>query len=369
LEARRRNKEIEKQGLADYKLEKERIKLLLLGAGESGKTTVLKQMKLLYGKGFENPGAEKGAFLTNIVTSMRELVDGTDRFVPLADSGLKGARNTIEQASDSMSGEIEFTDDIKDALIALWNDEGLRETWEKHRNELQVQEHLAYFMEKLEEFFEKTYIPTEDDWLRNRIRTTGVVRESFVLDGVEFEIWDVGGQRNERRKWIHVFDNVQALIFFAAINEYDQRLFESNDVNRIDEALNLFENVANNEAFDKAGLILFLNKSDLFAEKLNRSPIKYVDSENPKNSRFEDFKGPYCPMGEPRDSKVWKEAHDAGIEYFESRFVQRNHKPSTKSIYTHVTNAMDKNNIDFVFGACKSIILENMLKHVGLMRG
>ena len=33
---------------------------------------------------------------------------------------------------------------------------------------------------------------------------------------------DVGGQRSERRKWIHCFDDVKAIIFLTAINEYDQ---------------------------------------------------------------------------------------------------------------------------------------------------
>lgn len=39
---------------------------------------------------------------------------------------------------------------------------------------------------------------------------------------------DVGGQRSERRKWIHCFDDVKAIIFLTAINEYDQVImFES----------------------------------------------------------------------------------------------------------------------------------------------
>ena len=33
---------------------------------------------------------------------------------------------------------------------------------------------------------------------------------------------DVGGQRSERRKWIHAFEGVKAVIFLTAINEYDQ---------------------------------------------------------------------------------------------------------------------------------------------------
>lgn len=42
---------------------------------------------------------------------------------------------------------------------------------------------------------------------------------------------DVGGQRSERRKWIHCFENVTSIIFLVAISEYDQVLYESkNDV-------------------------------------------------------------------------------------------------------------------------------------------
>lgn len=45
---------------------------------------------------------------------------------------------------------------------------------------------------------------------------------------------DVGGQRSERRKWIHCFENVTSIIFLVALSEYDQILFESeNEVNII----------------------------------------------------------------------------------------------------------------------------------------
>jgi len=39
-------------------------------------------------------------------------------------------------------------------------------------------------------------------------------------------MFDVGGQRSERKKWIHVFDNVQVVLFLAAISGYDQALVE-----------------------------------------------------------------------------------------------------------------------------------------------
>ncbi|ETN77245.1 g-protein alpha subunit [Necator americanus] len=81
-------------------------------------------------------------------------------------------------------------------------------------------------------------------------------------------VFDVGGQRSERRKWIHCFDNVNAVIYVAAISEYDQVLREDNKTNRLKEALLLFDGVVNNQYFKDVSVILFLNKKDLFAEKI-----------------------------------------------------------------------------------------------------
>jgi len=40
---------------------------------------------------------------------------------------------------------------------------------------------------------------------------------------------DVGGQRSERRKWIHCFENVTSIMFLVALSEYDQVLAESDN--------------------------------------------------------------------------------------------------------------------------------------------
>ena len=42
-------------------------------------------------------------------------------------------------------------------------------------------------------------------------------------------MFDVGGQRSERRKWIHCFENVTSIMFLAVLSEYDQVLIESNN--------------------------------------------------------------------------------------------------------------------------------------------
>mmetsp|Transcript_88295 Transcript_88295/g.252559 ORF Transcript_88295/g.252559 Transcript_88295/m.252559 type:complete len:81 (-) Transcript_88295:610-852(-) len=66
------------------------------------------------------------------------------------------------------------------------------------------------------------YTPSEEDVLLCRSRTIGIVKTVLEIDKNEFNIFDVGGQRNERRKWIHCFDEVTAVIFVAALSEYDQ---------------------------------------------------------------------------------------------------------------------------------------------------
>ena len=101
-------------------------------------------------------------------------------------------------------------------------------------------------------------------------------------------MFDVGGQRSERKKWIHCFENVTSIIFCVALSEYDQVLLEeSNQVcavqrahsirltlqNRMMESLVLFDSVVNSRWFMRTSIILFLNKVDLFRLKLPRSPL------------------------------------------------------------------------------------------------
>jgi len=48
-------------------------------------------------------------------------------------------------------------------------------------------------------------------------------------------MFDVGGQRSERKKWIHCFENVTSIIFCVALSEYDQVLLEESNQVRKDQ--------------------------------------------------------------------------------------------------------------------------------------
>lgn len=67
---------------------------------------------------------------------------------------------------------------------------------------------------------------TSLSYFRTRVKTTGIVEVHFTFKNLNFKLFDVGGQRSERKKWIHCFEDVTAIIFCVAMSEYDQVLHE-----------------------------------------------------------------------------------------------------------------------------------------------
>ena len=115
-----------------------------------------------------------------------------------------------------------------------------------------------YFLSNIQRITDPAFLPESRDILQVRVKTTGVIEYNFTNDdGREFIMVrcslsetlsldiaahqiDVGGQRTERKKWIHCFEDVLLIMFLAAISEYDQVLEEDNTQNRLEESLNLF---------------------------------------------------------------------------------------------------------------------------------
>ncbi|CAI4419392.1 BFH_collapsed_G0014710.mRNA.1.CDS.1 [Saccharomyces cerevisiae] len=201
-----------------------------------------------------------------------------------------------------------------------------------------------YFMENFTRITSPNYRPTQQDILRSRQMTSGIF--DTVIDmgsDIKMHIYDVGGQRSERKKWIHCFDNVTLVIFCVSLSEYDQTLMEDKNQNRFQESLVLFDNIVNSRWFARTSVVLSLNKIDLFAEKLSKVPME---------NYFPDYTG---------GSDINKAA-----KYILWRFVQLNR--ANLSIYPHVTQATDTSNIRLVFAAIKETILENTLKDSGVLQ-
>ena len=142
----------------------------------------------------------------------------------------------------------------------------------KHNHLTTLLDH-SYF-DSVARIAQPDYLPNDQDVLRSRVKTTGITETTFIIGELTYRMFDVGGQRSERKKWIHCFENVTTILFLVAISEYDQLLFEDETVNRMQEALTLFDSICNSRWFVKTSIILFLNKIDRFKEKLPVSPMK-----------------------------------------------------------------------------------------------
>ena len=148
--------------------------------------------------------------------------------------------------------------------------------------------------------------------LRSRVKTTGITETTFIIGDLTYRMFDVGGQRSERKKWIHCFENVTTILFLVAISEYDQLLLEDETVNRMQEALTLFDSICNSRWFVKTSIILFLNKIDRFREKLPVSPMR---------NYFPDYEGIDFMFS---SLTIGGDDYNAACDYILNRFVSLN---------------------------------------------
>jgi GTPase SAR1 family protein len=341
------SKEIDRALQKDVEKDVKIIKLLLLGAGESGKSTLFKQAIKLYGEGFDEQALldyGRGIMensMSGMSTLCRESETRGGEFAVSEDAkdALRFFRE-VEGKTDN-GDTVDVTDEAAENIKILWKEEGIQKLWTL-RSEFQIPDSVSFFFDDIDRLAEPDYIPTHTDILRCRARTTGIVETQFSMNNTHFRIMDVGGQRSERKKWIHCFEDVMAVLFVAAINEYDQKCFEDGATNRVTEALDLFDQVCNQGWFKKASIILFLNKRDLFEEKIKRVDL---------NTLFPDYTGGHD--------------YDKGVTYLKEKFASCNTTEGIE-LYTHVTCATDVKNVQFTFDAVKMIVLNNSLDDSGL---
>jgi len=243
--------------------------------------------------------------------------------------------------SDPNVGNMLLTPEIAADIKVIWADPAIQATYER-RAEFQLHGSVPYIVDNIDRLATPDSALNHDDVLQCRIRTTGIVEIEFQLESYWFRVMDVGGQRSERRKWIHCFDDVTAVIFCVALSEYDERLCEDNRVNRMHEALELFGETANNKAFKNSAIVLFLNKSDLFREKIKKVDLKKC---------FPDYKG-------------GADFNKAG-KYISDKFVAKNQDPE-KLIYPHITCATDTENVRVVFTTVRASILSTAMQELAI---
>jgi len=164
--------------------------------------------------------------------------------------------------------------ELKQHIITLASLKSLLITLDLRSSELGFLNNLKVFLNDINRICSDSFIPTEQDILYARTVTTAIAEAEWMHENLYFKMTDVGGQRNHRRKWIHCFDSVTAIIYCVALNEYDMVMREDPLTNRMHETLQVFESLVNSTWFSNTDFIIFFNKFDLFTEKNNKSRSK-----------------------------------------------------------------------------------------------
>ncbi|XP_030629415.1 guanine nucleotide-binding protein subunit alpha-13a isoform X1 [Chanos chanos] len=331
----RKSKEIDKCLSREKTYVEKLVKILLLGAGESGKSTFLKQMRIIHGQDFDQQAKEefRATIYSNVIKGIRVLVDAREKLhIPWGDPSNQTHGETVmrfdTRSSMMAQGMVETKVFLHylPSIRALWQDSGIQNAYDRRRE------------------FQLDYLPTQQDILLARRPTKGIHEYDFEIKNVPFKIVDVGGQRSERRKWFQCFDCVTSVLFIVSSSEFDQVLMEDRQTNRLMESLNIFETIVNNRVFANVSIILFLNKTDLLEEKVKTVSI---------NDYFPDF------TGEPHDLA---DVQKFLVECFRGKRREQQQKP----LYHHFTTAINTENIRLVFRDVKDTILHDNLKQLML---
>ncbi|PAA67192.1 hypothetical protein BOX15_Mlig027162g1 [Macrostomum lignano] len=354
----------------ERKLEKERKdyksthRLLLLGAGESGKSTIVKQMRILHIDGF-TPEEKKQKILDikkNIRDAILSITGAMSNLTPQISLEHADYEPYIEYLqTEAPKPDFDYPEQFFRYTALLWQDSGVRASFDRS-NEYQLIDCAKYFLDKAEEVGRPDYEPSEQDILRCRVLTSGIFETKFSVDKVQFHMFDVGGQREERRKWIQCFNDVTAIIFVTASSSYNMVLREDPTQNRLKESLELFQSIWTNRYLRTISVILFLNKQDLLAEKIMAGKSRLEDY-------FLDYKD-YCLPTEGVSNPDSEDAEVLRAKYFiRDQFlkVSANDAASQHYCYPHFTCAVDTENIRRVFKDCRDIIQRMHLRQYELL--
>eukprot|EP01084_Bolivina_argentea_P317243 550029_1 len=268
VDEQRINKDITRSMSENYEEEQQTThRIILLGPGNSGKTTILKQMRKIYlGEIPKNEIEDYKAYIGDkMIQFMQILCEQStilNETIECIDS-----HKTITNLETPYSLTIDITNHIK----ILWKDTGIQNTL-KQRAKFQIADNVSYFFnDRLDDIMHQDYIPTFEDYIRIRMRTTGFSQEKFStwigtdghserinnyrrnsivsmsssvsssgnntdMDKVDigkhngnkkqqgrkhdFIFIDVGGQRSERKKWINMMkENINIVLYIIAISE------------------------------------------------------------------------------------------------------------------------------------------------------
>lgn len=304
--------------------------LLILGPENSGKSTLINQIKILYKGGYSESEKLKykleirdncyNSLQTLLLLDQITLPDNLQSHKQLV---LACCGSTLENCSENIE--------------VLWASPAIKDIYSK----ISLPSNASYFLDNIRKFSDPNFIPTHQDIINSRITTRGISTIDFTIESTCFKLIDIGGQKSEQRKWLHCFDNVYMVIFVVPLDEYDM-MSEDRSKSRLEEFKESFSMLTSNPSFSKCGWLLFLNKTDLLEIKLKKVPLRRFFPDAPDSADY-----------------------NVAYNYILNMFVKA-HKGSY-GLYPFATCATNTSLIQQIFSAVNDKLVSDSLREVGFL--
>ncbi|KAF9463783.1 G-protein alpha subunit-domain-containing protein [Collybia nuda] len=259
--AKNRNDALSEQLKAEWRKIREERVILAFEYGESGKSTVLDQMKRM----------ESNATILEALPQLKLTLPPD-----------LGAAATIIVSLPRVNRAI--TQEMTQALRSLWHNPIIKEA-SRGGHEFSLDHNASYYLESIERISEPNYQPTREDIVRCKVGLTGVMEMSFSAQEFRFKVCDMGPQIGDpvSRKYIRGFTGVHTVMFFINLCDYCQYdkvgLFQPS---RMDDAMKVYGSICDSIWFCDSDIIVFFTHKDEFDRKLVTSPL---------GDHFRDYSG------------------------------------------------------------------------------
>ncbi|KAI8899470.1 guanine nucleotide binding protein, alpha subunit [Globomyces pollinis-pini] len=318
-------------------LEDQDPKILILGSSDSGKSTFLKQLKILHGTGFssEELKLSKMMLINNLLSICQRIIS------EINDEIIVSVYQLILDfcQSGTVNISIGLPDDVVLQIIRFWEDRMVKDTL-KRLGDL-IPATTSFFLDKFQTIVHPDYVLNHQDMLLFRSVTQTVSKSTFTIDTKTLHFFDVSGLKYHRKRWIPYFQHVNCILYVINLASYDQVLVEDGVTNRMRDALDLYSKIYHHDLLSRTDHILFFNKFDLYKIKIQQNPIK---------SYFTDFQGQPNSVSD-------------GANYFQDLFKQFN-KKGDRSVSVHLTCCTDTEVMKSIIISLTKSILNRRLDQI-----
>nr|GAT48136.1 G-protein alpha subunit [Mycena chlorophos] len=312
-----RSREIDRQLAQAFAAAQTECTILLAGTQGAGKSTIMKQMKIIHHGSFtdEQLAEYQQDILGNGIDAAREMLRALEHGGPAED----GRQKLTEVFAAETPSDV-----TANAIHKLWTDSDVVDWFLRHAPETILTDNASYFLDHILRIAAPEYVPTQDDVLRARFNNAKTAETTFTMTRFTFKVVDIA----------HSANRITMLIFCAPLVDYKK--------DRLRESRAYFESLINSPYFRRTTLVLFLNKFDLFRVHLNKAPM---------DEHFPDY------TAGPDSVKA--------VKYILWQFMRLNH--ARMAINPHITNAIETDIRNPSIRSVLNVIKETILRGACLL--